>query len=167
MNLTHEASEAAGGSKFLTALIARLEAHETDVSERMEQQYQRTTSQLTAMEKDMRFRLQQLAEAGRKENATAVERQTALLDAIAEVREAPVRSAAEAMSEDMLSQLVHLIEVGMTRVQAVLEKDGVAKKEERSSVAKGPVSQKSPTAAIGTERDMVKETSQRLKQLGW
>lgn len=169
--LTREASVTAGGSKFLTALIARLEAHETDVSERMEQQYQRTTSQLTAIEKDMRFRLQQIAETGRKEGAAAAERQAALLDAIAGLREPPARSAGEAMSEEMLTQLVHLIEVGMTRVQAVLAKGGAEGREEKrpaaAAVTTSSTTRASPTAAPLSERDLVTETNQRLKQLGW
>ncbi|KPA81408.1 hypothetical protein ABB37_03782 [Leptomonas pyrrhocoris] len=167
-HLTRQASDAAGGSSFLAALITRLEAHETDVSERLEQQYQRTTSQLTALEKDMRFRLQQMAEAERKERATAAERQTALLEAIAALHEAPVKPASETMSEEMLSQLAHLIEVGMKRVHAALENDGAEKTTDEKlevKAAAAPVS--APTAAEATERDTTKAINQRLKQLGW
>lgn len=171
---TRAASEAAGGSKFLAALITRLEAHETDVSERLEQQYQRTTTQLTAIEKDMRFRLQHLAEAERKEQAAAAERQAALLEAVAALRETPVRSAAEAMSEDMLSQLLSLIEMGMKRVHAALEKDELGETTSRSaatdkggSASASAATAPTTTTTLTSERDMVKEANQRLKQLGW
>jgi hypothetical protein len=171
-DLTREASEAAGGSKFLSALISRLEAHETDVSERLEQQYQRTTSQITAMERDVRFRLQQLAEAERKERITAAERQAALLEAITALREASSPSSdADTMSADMLSQLVVLIKVGMQRVHAVLEKGGSEKAVDKKPAVKDPAplstGAATATAPAATERDMVKEASQRLKELGW
>lgn len=173
-DLVHRASEAAGDRKFLLALISRLEAHESHVTERLEAQYQRTTTQLTSLEKDMRFRLQQLADANRKERAAAADRQTALLEALAALRTEPASVSAEGMTETMLLQLMHLIEEGMEKVQAAFGEEGAVGMNSvraggrkvspllRSSEAATPVG-----ATTITDRDLVKTANQRLKELGW
>ncbi|TPP48512.1 hypothetical protein CGC21_14310 [Leishmania donovani] len=173
-DLVHRASETAGDRKFLLALISRLEAHESDVTERLEAQYQRTTAQLTSLEKDMRFRLQQLADADRKERAAAADRQTALLEALAALRAEPVAVSAEGMTETMLLQLMHLIEAGMGKVQTALGAEGaVGTKSARAGESRVSPLLRSKEAAthVGaatiTDRDLVKTASQRLKELGW
>ncbi|CAC9551488.1 conserved hypothetical protein [Leishmania infantum JPCM5] len=173
-DLVHRASETAGDRKFLLALISRLEAHESDVTERLEAQYQRTTAQLTSLEKDMRFRLQQLADADRKERAAAADRQTALLEALAALRAEPVAVSAEGMTETMLLQLMHLIEAGMGKVQTALGAEGaVGTKSARAGESRVSPLLRSNEAAthVGaatiTDRDLVKTASQRLKELGW
>lgn len=173
-DLVHRVSEAAGDRKFLLALISRLEAHESDVTERLEAQYQRTTAQLTSLEKDMRFRLQQLADADRKERAAAADRQTALLESLAALRGEPAAVSAEGMTETMLRQLIHLIEAGMGKVQAALGAEGaVGTKSTRAGEGRVSPQLRSSEAAthVGeatiTDRDLVKTASQRLKELGW
>ncbi|KAG5464235.1 hypothetical protein LSCM1_00416 [Leishmania martiniquensis] len=173
-DLVHRASEAAGDRKFLLALISRLEAYELDIAERLEAQHQRTTTQLTSLEKDMRFRLQHIADADRKERMAAADRQTALLEALAALRAEPAAVPMEGMKEAMLAQLVHLIEVGMGKVQAALgtERTAGAKAASAGEGETSPLLRRSaantPTgAAAVTERDLVKMASERLKELGW
>ncbi|GET93480.1 hypothetical protein, conserved [Leishmania tarentolae] len=172
-DLVHQASEAAGDRQFLLALISRLEAHESDVTERLEAQYQRTTVQLTSLEKDMRFRLQQLADAERKERIEAADRQKALLEALAALRTEPAAACAEGMTETMLPQLMHLIEAGMAKVQATLGEGVVAVENARAVESKvSPLLCSSDTTIRAgstaiTDRDLVMMASQRLKELGW
>ncbi|KAI5691450.1 hypothetical protein MNV84_08166 [Leishmania braziliensis] len=173
--LVHRASETAGDRKFLLGLISRLEAYESDIAERLETQYQRTTTQLTLLEKDMRFRLQQLADTDRKQQTAAADRQTALLEALAALRTEPGAVTAEGMTEAMLPQLMHLIEVGMEKVQAALGAEGavgVKSAKDGEGKASSPLLRSREVAThVGattiTDRDLVTTASQRLKELGW
>ncbi|KAK7200474.1 hypothetical protein NESM_000102100 [Novymonas esmeraldas] len=174
-DLVHRASEAAGDRKFLVALISRLESHEADVTERLETQYQRTTAQLTSLEKDMRYRLQQIADADRKERTAAADRQAALLEAFAALRAEPAAMSADDMAEAVLPQLVRLIEVGMEKMQAAMRVDdgaaagGVTSQRHRTPPPRlrfgsADVLTESPASS---DRDVVKTASERLRQLGW
>ncbi|KAG5489552.1 hypothetical protein GH5_00426 [Leishmania sp. Ghana 2012 LV757] len=173
-DLVHRASEAAGDRKFLLALISRLEAYEMDIAERLEAQYQRTTTQLTSLEKDMRFRLQHIADADRKERTAAADRQAALLEALAALRTEPAAVSVDGMKEAMLAQLMHLIEAGMEKVQAALGTEGAVDKKiactgegKTSPLLRYSEATIHAGAVPVTDRDLVKMASERLKELGW
>ncbi|KAG5490279.1 hypothetical protein JKF63_00399 [Porcisia hertigi] len=173
-DLVHRVSEAAGDRKFLLGLITRLEEYEIGITERLEAQYQRTTTQLTLLEKDMRFRLQQLADADRKERAVAAERQAALLEALAALRTEQATAPAEGMMEAMLPQLMHLIEMGMEKVQEALGagdagsvKDSGRGGRKASRLPRSTDVATHADAAPITDRDLVRAASERLKDLGW
>lgn len=183
-----KASKATADRRFLTALISRLEMYENDLSERLENHYQRTIEQMNTVEKDMRFRMQQLAESQRRQATTAAEQHSKSMEALALLQEAAkdhrssLASSEEAMTEKMLSSIVDLIQLGMDRVKSEFEAgrqddgtaasspDGKNSMQGQSKSIFGQSSFLNQGSSVGPsekKNDFLKEANQRLKSMGW